>query len=82
MVVRSVYTNLILKSTNTYKIFLLTQFTKNVTKILSSFHWENLTVQLGQFAAFLDTSNISLTKLFESLVNFEKNQSQKCCCAK
>ena len=40
------------------------------------FHWENVTVQLGQFAAFLVTTNISFTKLFESLVNFEKNQSQ------
>ena len=38
-----------------------------------NFHWENLTVQLGQSAAFLDASNISVTKLFESLVNFEKN---------
>ena len=38
-----------------------------------NFHWENLTVQLGQFAAFLDTSNISATKMFESLVNFGKN---------
>ena len=42
-----------------------------------NFHWENLTFQLGQFAAFLDTSNILVTKLFESLVNFGKNQSQK-----
>ena len=41
------------------------------------FHWENVTVQLGQFASFLDTSNISVTKLFESLVNFNKNKSQK-----
>ena len=41
------------------------------------FHWENVTVQLGQFAPFLDTSNISVTKLFESLVNFSKNKSQK-----
>ena len=41
------------------------------------FHWENLRVQLGQFAAFLDTINISVTQLFESLVNFAKNQSQK-----
>ena len=61
------------------------QLIKNVTKNLSvfkemykgNFHWENLTVQLGQFAAFLDTSNISVTKMFESLVNFGKNQSQK-----
>ena len=30
----------------------------------------NFTVQLGQFAAFLDASNTSVTKLFESLVNF------------
>ena len=30
-----------------------------------NFHWENLTIQLGQFAAFLDTSNTSVTKLFE-----------------
>ena len=28
-----------------------------------NFHWKNLTVQLGQFAAFLDTRNISATKL-------------------
>ena len=42
-----------------------------------NFYWENLTVQLGQFAAFLDTSNLSVTKLFESLANFGKNQSQK-----
>ena len=42
-----------------------------------NFHWENLTVQLGQFAALLDTSNISVTKLFESLVNFRINKSQK-----
>ena len=41
------------------------------------FHWEKLTVQLGQFASFLDTSNISVTKLFELLVNFSKNKSQK-----
>ena len=41
------------------------------------FHLENLRVQLGQFAAFLDTTNISVTQLFESLVNFAKNQSQK-----
>ena len=40
-----------------------------------NFHWENLTVQLGQFAAFLDSSNTSVTKLFESLVNFGKNKS-------
>ena len=40
-------------------------------------HWENLTVQLSQFAVFLDTSNISVTKLFESLVNFGKNRIQK-----
>ena len=38
-----------------------------------NFHWGNLTVQLDQFAAFLDTSNISVTKLFESLVNLGKN---------
>ena len=32
-----------------------------------NFHWENLTVPLGQFAAFLDTGNIiSVTKFFES----------------
>ena len=37
----------------------------------------HLTVQLRQFAAFLDTSNISVTKLFEPLVNFGKNKSQK-----
>ena len=37
-----------------------------------NFHWENLTVQLGQLAVFLDTSNVSVTKLFESLVNFGK----------
>ena len=42
-----------------------------------NFHWENLTVQLSQFAVFLDTSNISVTKLFESLVNFGKNKTQK-----
>ena len=42
-----------------------------------NFHWENLTVQLGQFAAFLDASNISVTKLFKSWVNFGKSQSQK-----
>ena len=47
-----------------------------------NFHWENLTVPLGQFAAFLHTSNISITKLFEILVNFGENQSQKCCCPK
>ena len=41
------------------------------------FHWENVTVQLGQSTSFLDTSNISVTKLFESLVNFNKNKSQK-----
>ena len=29
------------------------------------FHWENLTVQLRQFAAFLDTSNVPVKKLFE-----------------
>ena len=37
----------------------------------------NSTVQLGQFAAFLEANNISVTKLFESLVNFRKNQTQK-----
>ena len=42
-----------------------------------NFHWENLTVQLGQFAAFLDTINISVTNFFESLVNFGKNKNQK-----
>ena len=42
-----------------------------------NFLWENLTAQLGQFAAFLDTSIISVTKLFESLVNFGKNKSRK-----
>ena len=42
-----------------------------------NFHWENLTVQLSQFAVFLDTSSISVTKLFESLVNFRKNKIQK-----
>ena len=45
------------------------QLTKNVTKILSvylkeiydrNFHCENLAVQLGQFDAFLDTSNVKL----------------------
>ena len=40
-----------------------------------NFLWENLTVQLRQLAAFLDTSNISVTKLFESLVNFGINKS-------
>ena len=40
-------------------------------------HWENLTVRLGQFAAFSDTSIILVTKLFESLVNFEKNKGHK-----
>ena len=38
-----------------------------------NFNWENLTVQLDQFAAFLDTSNISATKLFDSLMNFGIN---------
>ena len=42
-----------------------------------NFHWENLTVQLGQFTAFLDASNMSVTKLFEALVKFGKNKSQK-----
>ena len=42
-----------------------------------NFHWRKLRVQLGQLAAFLDTSNKSVTKLFESLVNFGKNKSQK-----
>ena len=41
------------------------------------FHWDTLRVELGQFASFLVTSNISVTKLFESLVNFGKNKSQK-----
>ena len=41
------------------------------------FHCEYLTVQLGQFAFFLDTIVISVTKLFESLLIFGKNQSQK-----
>ena len=41
------------------------------------FHWEKLTVQLGQFAAFLDTTGTPVTKLFESLVNFGEIQSQK-----
>ena len=35
MVLRSASTKLILNFTNTYKIFLLMQFTKNITKILS-----------------------------------------------
>ena len=47
-----------------------------------NFHWENLTVQLGQFATFLDTSNISVIKFFESLVKFGKIKSKKCCCPK
>ena len=42
-----------------------------------NFHWENLTVQLGQFAAFPDTIDISVTNFFESLVNFGKNKNQK-----
>ena len=42
-----------------------------------NFHWENLTVQLSQFATFLYTNNILVAKFFESLVNFGKNQSQK-----
>ena len=42
-----------------------------------NFYWGNSTVQLSPFDAFLDTSNISVTKLFESLVNFGKNQDQK-----
>ena len=42
-----------------------------------NFHLENLTIQLGQFTAFLDTSNISVTKFFESLVNFGKTENQK-----
>ena len=42
-----------------------------------NFHCENLAVQLGQFATFLDTSNISVTKLFESLVNFGIAKNQK-----
>ena len=37
------------------------------------FHWGNLRIKLGQFAAFLDTTNISVTKLFESLMNFGRN---------
>ena len=41
-----------------------------------NFHWDNITVQLRQFAAFSDTIYISVTKLFESLVNFGKNKSQ------
>ena len=41
------------------------------------FHCEYLTVQLGQFAFFLDTIVISVTKFFESLLIFGKNQSQK-----
>ena len=32
---------------------------------------------LTSVAAFLNTNNISVTKLFESLVNFGKNKSQK-----
>ena len=42
------------------------QLTKNVMKILSNFHWENLAV------AFFGRSNKSVIKLFESLVNFGK----------
>ena len=42
-----------------------------------NFHWENLKVHLSHFAAFLDTSNISVPKLFGSLVNFGINKSQK-----
>ena len=42
-----------------------------------NFHWGNSAVPLSLFDAFLDTSNISVTKLFESLVNFGKNQDQK-----
>ena len=41
-----------------------------------NFHWENLTVQLGQFATVLDTIDL-VTKLFESLLNFGKTKSQK-----
>ena len=40
-------------------------------------HLENLTVQLGQFATFLDTTSISVIKFFESLGNFGINKSQK-----
>ena len=39
------------------------------------FHWEHLAVQLSQFDFFLDTIVISVTKLFESLLIFGKNQS-------
>ena len=42
-----------------------------------NFNRESWTVELGQFATFLDTSNISVKNLFESLVNFGKNRSQK-----
>ena len=42
-----------------------------------NFHWDSLKVQLRQLAAFLGTNNISVTKLFESLVNFGKNKSHK-----
>ena len=37
-------------------------------------HSEILSVQSG--AAFLDINNTSVTNLFESLVNFGKNESQ------
>ena len=84
-VLKSASANLILKFTNTWNIFINAVNQKIYEDFLSifkemyerNFHWENLTVQLGQFATFLDTSNISVTKVSESLVNFGKNQSQK-----
>ena len=81
-VLKSASANLILKFTNTWNIFINAVNQKIYEDFFSifkemyerNFHWENLTVQLGQFATFLDTSNISVTKVSESLVNFGKNQ--------
>ena len=37
------------------------------------FHCGNFTVQLGQFVAILNVTDISVSKSFESLKNFGKN---------
>ena len=54
-----------------YKKSVLENFAKSTGKHLCQ------SLQLGQFAAFLDTTGTPVTKLFESLVNFGEIQSQK-----
>ena len=63
--IQNIFINAINQKCYEYSLSIL----KEMYKI--NFHWENLTVQLGHL------SKISVTKFFESFVNFGKNQSQK-----